>query len=61
MRPSITLLFCLIFLYGCHHSGNVAKSTVRTDIPSGKDTVAHRWSDIALTATANDAEKFKKT
>ncbi len=54
MRRIVILVLLLVIGFGC----KTQKSTSLTDQPVGTDNVAYKWGKIALTATANDTERF---
>ena len=61
MKKSILFLFTLALLISCKN--NQPQSDVQvseeTTEPKGVDNVAYKWGQMALTATANDTERFK--
>lgn len=60
MKRIVLVIFTLTCLVGC--KGNENKSNEQSSIetnPQGVDNVAYKWGQMALTATANDTEKFK--
>ncbi|MEZ4884682.1 MAG: vanadium-dependent haloperoxidase [Chitinophagales bacterium] len=56
-------LLGIFLLNGCkdanHQKSDSAKSGITEEEPRGTDNIAYKWGEIALTATANDTEKFK--
>ncbi|HKL91217.1 MAG TPA: hypothetical protein VJ880_08545, partial [Allomuricauda sp.] len=46
--------------FGCKEKGSKNDHTVQTGIsePLGADNVAHKWSEMAIKATALDTERF---
>jgi hypothetical protein len=54
-----TVLFFLtaFLLFGCKQNPN-KKQTTNESEPMGIENIAYKWGEMALTATANDTEKF---
>ncbi|QNR25509.1 DUF6851 domain-containing protein [Croceimicrobium hydrocarbonivorans] len=48
------LLFSIVLLSSCNSNPEPTKAE-----PKGAENVAYKWGQVALTATANDTEKFK--
>lgn len=61
MKKITLLILVLIIVIGCKESGIKKEelSVVNAEQPRGIDNVAYKWGQMALTATANDTEKFK--
>ena len=61
MKKITLFILVLIIVIGCKESGNKKEelSIVNVEQPRGIDNVAYKWGHMALTATANDTEKFK--
>ena len=59
-RSAICILFTLT-LFGCqqHQNKNGQHSSIENHEPRGAENLAYKWGQIALTATANDTERFK--
>lgn len=61
MKKLLIFTTCLVLLFNCKESApennNVAKA--ETSEPTGVNNIAYKWGQMALTATANDTEKFK--
>ncbi len=58
MKEILLLTLCSMLILGCKQvekKGNVSIGPQRT----GVDNIAYKWGEMALTATANDTEKFK--
>lgn len=51
-------MLILVVAAACNN-GNQTSSEKPTTEPLGKNNLAYRWGQLALTATANDTEKFK--
>lgn len=64
-NPFILILPMFLFLSSCGGENSDSEndsendSTAVVDEPRGADNVAYKWGAMALTATANDTEKFK--
>lgn len=57
--PIVLFIFSII-LYGCKEKNNHKEQGSNETIESrGVENVAYKWGEMALTATANDTEKFK--
>lgn len=56
MRPLLLSAFIAVVLMACQ-----APTAPETPVaePTGADNLAYRWAEVALTATANDTERFK--
>jgi hypothetical protein len=61
MKKSVLIVIGLILFYGCkqHENKKDEHIAVEKTEPIGIDNVAYKWGQMALTATANDTEKFK--
>ena len=57
-RIVVTTLMVLI-LFGCKESQKNQQSENSITEPKGTENVAYKWGKMALTATANDTERFK--
>ena len=56
----IGLLIFSVILFGCKEKNNNEDQNTNDTIESrGIENVAYKWGEMALTATANDTEKFK--
>ena len=61
MKRSVLIVCSLILFYTCKqpkNERNLELSVEKTE-PTGTDNIAYKWGQMALTATANDTEKFK--
>ena len=58
MNKSFPLLFFLLLTLGCKQSVQQNEDTKQTE-PKGIHNIAYKWSEMAITATANDTERFK--
>ena len=61
MKKPILLFVISLILLGCKQSQiqKEDKNLIETDVPKGAENMAYKWAYIALTAQANDTEKFK--
>ncbi|MEO9892193.1 vanadium-dependent haloperoxidase [Aurantibacter sp.] len=61
MKSTIILCLYTLLLFGCKQNSNKNAANNETEItePKGVENVAYKWGKMALTATANDTEKFK--
>lgn len=59
MKKALLLLFALVVVIACKQGAKESQSTVEATQPLGAENLAHQWSQMAITATANDTEKFK--
>ncbi len=60
MRSLISAAFIFIFILGCYQ-GSVHPNSllqISEDEAIGEHNLAYKWGEVALTATANDTEKF---
>ncbi len=57
MKRAILLLFVVATLLNCKQK--TQQSTDAAMEPKGADNIAYQWSEMAITATANDTEMFK--
>ena len=55
-RFLLLLVFASVLLIGCQQQNKV--ETVEEE-PRGVDNMAYKWSEMAITATANDTERFR--
>jgi hypothetical protein len=59
MKKAFLLLFALVAVIACKQGAKENQSTVEATQPLGAENLAYQWSQMAITATANDTEKFK--
>ena len=61
MKKTILLLFTALILFNCKQNQNKEgqQISIETTEPRGAENVAYKWGYMALTAQANDTEKFK--
>jgi len=62
MIKNCLILFLLISVIGCRGNQRTPPAdNLATEVtePTGVDNVAYKWGQMALTATANDTEKYK--
>ena len=61
MTRSIIVVAISLLLFSCKKNDSQTANDNDTEIaePKGADNVAYKWGKMALTATANDTEKFK--
>lgn len=57
MKKLFLIFFLGSLLVGCKQK--VTESVSDKEEPSGVENIAYKWGEMALTATANDTEKFK--
>ena len=55
MKRVYLLLLVTMFFVNCKQTGK----TEQVMEPKGAENIAYKWSQMAITATANDTEKFK--
>jgi len=60
MKKTVLLLFTALLLFGCKESQskNEQPSSNEINEPKGVNNIAYKWGQIALTAQANDTERF---
>ncbi|WP_242202046.1 vanadium-dependent haloperoxidase [Aestuariivivens insulae] len=59
MRITVLMVFMLI-ISGCRGKNHPDNNQQMQEIqPKGADNIAYQWSEMAITATANDTEMFK--
>ena len=61
MKHYFVLLLTLSIVLGCKEKQdqNTQKETAKSEEPRGVDNLAYQWGQMALTATANDTERFQ--
>lgn len=61
MRRIYLILFIALFTFGCKQNNQQKdiQASFETIEPRGTENVAYKWGQMALTATANDTERFK--
>lgn len=59
MKRILLLSIITIFFFGCKNNQNKQQSSIEITEPEGVENVAYKWAKMALTATANDTERFK--
>ncbi len=61
MKKTILLFTLTLLFFGCKQDNSSKQSPSPTEVtePQGVDNIAYKWGQMALTATANDTEKFK--
>jgi len=61
MKHYFVLLLTLSLVLGCKQKQdqNTEKNATKTEEPRGVDNLAYQWGKMALTATANDTERFQ--
>nr|WP_293303546.1 vanadium-dependent haloperoxidase [Allomuricauda sp.] len=61
MKKAFLLLFALAVVMACKQGANGKESQNMAEAaqPLGAENLAYQWSQMAITATANDTEKFK--
>ena len=56
MKRTVLLALLTLILFSCKEK---QQSSIETMEPRGVENVAYKWGHMALTAQANDTEKFK--
>ena len=61
MKRTVLLLLTALIIFGCKERPyrKEQQDSIETAEPRGVNNVAYRWGHMALTAQANDTEKFK--
>lgn len=62
MKRTVVTFFIALTLLACNNNPNQKKEKIsveKTPEPKGVENIAYKWGQVALTATANDTEKFK--
>ncbi|RYC50700.1 vanadium-dependent haloperoxidase [Flagellimonas olearia] len=61
MKKAFLLLFALAVVMACKQgsNGKESQNVAEAAQPMGAENIAYQWSQMAITATANDTEKFK--
>lgn len=61
MKKIALFVLTALIIFGCKESSSKSNllSTIETSEPKGVDNIAYKWGQLALTATANDTERFK--
>ncbi len=59
MKKILLLSIITLTFFGCKDNQNKHQSSIETTEPKGVENIAYKWGQMALTATANDTEKFK--
>lgn len=61
MKKAFLLLFALAVVIACKQgpNGKESQNVAEAAQPLGAKNIAYQWSQMAITATANDTEKFK--
>ena len=61
MKKALLILLLTIYFTGCKNNNKqeIKDFTLDNDTKIGVNNVAYKWGKLALTATANDTEKFK--
>lgn len=61
MKRKVLLIITIVVFFGCKETQNQNEGLILSETaePKGIDNVAYKWGQMALTATANDTEKFK--
>lgn len=53
------IVFIALSFLGCKNEQNKNLSSKKVIEPTGVENVAYKWGEMALTATANDTERFQ--
>ena len=60
MKKVLFLAIVLIFFLSCQNKNNKTQKNISgTENSRGVDNLAYQWGELALTATANDTERFQ--
>lgn len=59
MNKILLLLVITLTFFGCKDNQNKNHNSIEITEPKGVKNIAYKWGQMALTATANDTEKFK--
>lgn len=59
MFRNYLLLLALFLVFSCNENSKREKSQVVIDEPTGVENMAYKWSEMAITATALDTDRFK--
>src|SRR5210317_2201152 len=61
MKRTYFILLLIIFTFGCKeiNTKKDAENSIAAAEPSGTENVGYKWGQMALTATANDTERFQ--
>ncbi|NAY91499.1 phosphatase PAP2 family protein [Muricauda sp. JGD-17] len=58
MKRTLVLLFAALSFFTCKQNYQKQHEQSTVEEPKGADNIAHQWSEIAITATANDTDRF---
>ena len=59
MKKIVLLSIIALIFFGCKNDKDKQQSSIEITEPKGVENVAYKWGKMALTATANDTERFK--
>lgn len=59
MKRILLLSIIALIFFGCKDNPNKQQSSIEITEPKGVENVAYKWGKMALTATANDTERFQ--
>ncbi len=59
MFRNYLMLLALFLVFSCNENSTKEKTQVVTAEPTGIDNMAYKWSEMAITATALDTDRFK--
>ncbi len=59
MKKLLFILLTISIVIGCKNADKKNTEMAETKEPTGVENMAYKWSEIAITATANDTDKFK--
>lgn len=59
MNKIVLLIVITLTLFGCKEKQGKNHSSIKITEPKGVENIVYKWGQMALTATANDTEKFK--
>ena len=58
MKRVYVIFFMMFLTFGCKDATS-NKEVKLAEEPQGVNNIAYKWGQLALTATANDTERFK--
>jgi len=59
MKRIVLLSIITLVLFGCKNDKDKEQHSIEVTEPKGIENVAYKWGKMALTATANDTERFQ--
>jgi len=58
MKKNAFLFFTILLFVGCKQNTSNPQNSTKIAEPRGVENIAYKWGQMALTATANDTERF---